>query len=414
MNKTPSTATPAQAGRRPAGGPPLWLRVACVLALFCTAPAVRAQELLSRWVATVDEATQQIVLRWSHTTDTSAMGYHICTGDPCLDYAIVDGVMDTTYICLDHSSLERHTYRLHVYDSARNALGALTPFFGNMVLTAEVPECETAINTSWTPYEGMPGGVAAYSLMVRLLPYSTEFEQFHIVEPGGTLAYDFEVATGVTHVEIKVLAVGNDGSLVSQSNIVSVERRTVDTAERNEITAVVFDTTTSSVRVSMLVDTAFTHTLWRSIDGSPWRKLADIHSPTPETVYIDTNINRYDSVHCYQLSVADACGMNERYSATRFVVVPDPPPPLVFFPNIIIAGDDANGAFRPVTSGLMGDLYELYIYDRNGMLVFRTDDPSAAWRPDSGTPQCAYVYTLRLRFANNMIRTYTGTVTVIH
>ena len=64
---------------------------------------------VTRWVATVDETSRQIVLSWTPSADTQAMGYHICTGNPCLDYDTVFGRSSDSYVCQDHDPLLRHT-----------------------------------------------------------------------------------------------------------------------------------------------------------------------------------------------------------------------------------------------------------------------------------------------------------------
>ena len=391
------------------------LRASLLLVFQFPLLATYAQEsvpLCSDWLATVDETMQRIVLRWRPSTDSAVMGYHICTGTPCIDYDTVFGRLDTTYICLDHSPQERHTYRLHVFDSAYN-VSELTPSFGNMVLTADVPDCEATVIASWTPYEGMPGGLGGYRLMAMLEPLDSVYEVVARMGADGPLTFTLDLPDEVTNLHLKVLAYNADGTLVSQSNIVSAERRTARTACCNSITAISFDSINNAIRLKLMVDTAFRHTLWRSIDGTPWQVIDTIRSETFETEYTDTHINRYDSVHCYQLSVSDECGLNERYSATAWTVVPDPPSAAIAIPNIIIVGSENNAAFRPETSGLMGDIYELYIYNRNGTLVFHTDDPTAAWQPDNSMPQGAYAYHLRLRFNDNKIHTYIGTVIIV-
>ena len=78
-----------------------------------------------------------------------------------------------------------------------------------------------------------------------------------------------------------------------------------------------------------------------------------------------------------------------------------------------MAGSGENGLFRPVLQGDMGDLYELHIFDRNGLTVFSSNNRNEGWRPGADTPQGTYAYSLRLRLNNNMIKTFTGTVTVI-
>ena len=105
--------------------------------------------------------------------------------------------------------------------------------------------------------------------------------------------------------------------------------------------------------------------------------------------------------------------MNEKYSATRCVVVPDPPEPSAFFPNAVVVGSTANGTFLPSLRGLKGDLFEMQVYNRQGLLVFSSSDPSAGWTPQPSTPQGAYAYVLRCRFNNNTVKTFTGTILVI-
>lgn len=381
--------------------------------------AQEAVDTVTQWVATVDEETQQIILRWTPSADTQTMGYHICTGNPCLDYDTVFGRFNNTYTCEDHDPLEQHIYRLHVFDSAYN-VSSLTPPFGNIVLTADVPPCSTNVTVSWTPYMGMPGGVEQYNLWVKMKPSEEEdYTVFYRTGGSGTLAYQFEIADGTTHVWLKVQAIGyadtaTNVKLVSQSNVIAVERLTVDAADYLYITSVEYDSINTRNILSFDVDTSYHtdyYTLSRSIDGTPWKEIANL--PLPLGTYIDNDINPYDSLHCYQLSVLDACDMNRRYSPTQCVVIPDPPQPASAIPNVVIAGDPENGIFLPRLRGLMGNLFEMSIFNRQGNLVYSTQDPSAGWIPPSSIPQGAYTYCIRCRFNNNIIKTYTGTVLVI-
>ena len=54
-----------------------------------------------------------------------------------------------------------------------------------------------------------------------------------------------------------------------------------------------------------------------------------------------------------------------------------------------------------------------YIYDRNGLLVYSTTDPTAGWTPADSNPQGVYAYSLRCRFNNRRIKIFTGSVLVI-
>lgn len=392
-----------------------FLHILLLLAAPLTIAAQTPVELCTEWVATVDDS-QHIVLRWSPSPDARAAGYNICTGDTCRPYAVIHNRYDTTLVCRDHSATERHLYRLHVFDNENNP-SALTPHFGNIVAEATIPHCDTVVSVSWNAYSGMPGGVGRYHLLGRIEPYQDTFYELYSTDSNGAMAYRFVMPEGATRVHLRVQAVGKDRSLVSTSNTVSVERGTVDSAAWVRIDSVRADSLHSLVLVHMPVDTAFhggRYTLWRSIDGSPWNPIASFSPHTPAYTYTDRDLQPFrDSLHCYQLSVVDGCGLNPRYSAARCAVLPEPPPVQWWLPNAVVAGDDANGTFLPILSGLNGDLYELSVYDRSGLLVFRTTDPAQGWRPDADTPQGAYAYTLRARYIDNRVRTHTGTVTVI-
>ena len=376
---------------------------------------VAAQEPVAactRWLATVDENTQQIILSWHPSADTSAMGYHICTGTPCIDYDTVFGRFDTSYICLDHSPLEAHTYRLHVFDTAYN-VSSLTEPFGNMVLQADVPECDPNISIHWNAYPGMPGGVSGYRLMARIEPEYDDYVTLRSFSPDDTLAYSYELPPWATTVHLKVLATDTTGTLVSQSNVVSVDRRTIDTASFVEIFRLHYDSLRAAVVLDFNIDTSYHgadhYTLWRSIDYSPWRVL----DTGVWLQYTDTEINVYDSLYCYQLSVFDACGINEKFSATSCIVMPTPPEPSVAIPNIIIAGDADNGAFRPNIIGLDDEVYELSIFNRQGLIVFTTTNPDEAWTPNTSVTQGAYTFHLRVRYVDGIVQSYIGTVIVV-
>lgn len=401
------------------------LRTMICVSLFCCfhfsfPPFAQAQTPtpvapVSEWLATVDSATQQVVLRWRPSTDSATMGYHICTGIPCLNYDTVFGRFDTSFICVDHSPEEAHSYRLHVFDSAYN-VSELTPSFGNVVLLAEVPECDTVVRCRWTPYEGIPSwyGTLHYELETRMEPLDSTFIGRVGMNAGEPLEWSFVLPDTVTRVWLRVVV--DEGVFSrffrSESNIVMVERRTIDTATVVGISEIDYDSLRNVVNLTFDVDTAFEYTLYRSIDGGAWHEATTFRPRQNPYHYSDRDVNPYDSLYCYRLEVFDACGMNPRYSDVAQVVMPEPVVPAGAIPNVVVAGDPDNSTFLPRLRGLKGDLYELHIYDRKGILVFHTDDAEQAWNP-ADVSQGAYVFSLRVRFVNNTVKTYTGTVIVL-
>ena len=407
---------PPSARRFPKGLGVLLLLLALAFPAAMQAQSSDPVAPVTDWLASVDEASQQIVLSWRPSADTSAVGYCICSGVPCHFYDSIYGRLDTVYRCLDHPATEPHTYRVHVFDADSNT-SSLTPSFGNVVLSADVPRCSTVVTASWTPYVGMPSGVQRYRLLVRIEPFDDDYSALFTADSTGPLSHSFEIGEGATRVWLKVEAAGFGAQpLVSLSNVVSVERQTVDTAAFMDILAVEYDSIGICNTVTFDIDTAYhasCYTLWRAIDNRPPDSLASLSFSAPPFRYTDTDVNPYDSLYCYRLSVLDACGLNPRYTDWRCVDMPTPPEPDWAIPNVIIAGSDANGTFQPRLQGLKGDLYELFIYNRNGLLVFSTDDPLVGWTPSPSTPQGAYAYALRCRFNDNRIKIFTGSVLLV-
>ncbi|MBQ8704086.1 MAG: gliding motility-associated C-terminal domain-containing protein [Bacteroidales bacterium] len=87
----------------------------------------------------------------------------------------------------------------------------------------------------------------------------------------------------------------------------------------------------------------------------------------------------------------------------------------VWFPNVFMPGEETNNRFGVTASFEIVD-YELHIYNRMGLLVFHTTDPSDLW---DGTcngapvPQGTYAYHWHVRDSIDYNRTGVGTVTLI-
>ena len=88
----------------------------------------------------------------------------------------------------------------------------------------------------------------------------------------------------------------------------------------------------------------------------------------------------------------------------------------VWFPNTFVPEADANNRFGIITT-LTLTRYEMYIYDRYGLLVRTLTDPSAPWdgTTDDGRPCPQGAYSWFCRYSHTTDATYTssGTVTLI-
>jgi hypothetical protein len=83
----------------------------------------------------------------------------------------------------------------------------------------------------------------------------------------------------------------------------------------------------------------------------------------------------------------------------------------VWFPNIFVPGSQDNGSFGCQTS-LEVELFELTIFNRQGLMIWKTEDVNARW--DGGDqPQGAYVYRYYIRATTGWADSGTGTVTLV-
>ena len=372
------------------------------------------------YVANIGSPPQQkICLAWDSSATPNVMGYHICTGEPCLDYDTVFGHQNTLLVCTDHVVDQPHVYRIHAFDSAYN-VSALTPPFGPTVLYATVPQCDSTVHLRWTPYIGMPDGVDRYTLVLHTGSDSLAATvPLFSTDSTNPLEYTYRIPDTLTGwLTFEIVVSNRTGTILSTSNTASARRLTSDTAQYLSIDQVQLTPDASAIQLDLTIDTAYhayPYTLYRRRRNAPWQAIDQLlPSLSPNVTYLDPNINPYDSIYCYSLGVLDGCGLNEQRTDTHCVLMPTPPQPTAFFPNIIIAGDPDNGTFLPVVGGAKGDLYDLCIYNRNGLLVFRTSDPQQPWDPlATASPQGAYVYSLRLRYIDNTIKTFAGTITVL-
>ncbi|MDA8895738.1 gliding motility-associated C-terminal domain-containing protein, partial [Flavobacteriales bacterium] len=127
--------------------------------------------------------------------------------------------------------------------------------------------------------------------------------------------------------------------------------------------------------------------------------------------------NDFNQVGLYivELTVTDAKGCTDKHykemvSKQEYLYFP----PTAFSPN----GDNKNDVFKPILKDVFEDSYELYIYDRWGVIVFETKDINEGWdgtRQDKTTLAIQGSYTFKLLFDNYKagLQTKTGTFVLL-
>lgn len=86
----------------------------------------------------------------------------------------------------------------------------------------------------------------------------------------------------------------------------------------------------------------------------------------------------------------------------------------LYFPSVFTPGSETNNRFGPVWTNISG--YHLWIFNRHGALVFRSNDPDQSWDgtfKERPCPQASYVYHCRYTSPTEGPQTLTGTVTLV-
>lgn len=142
------------------------------------------------------------------------------------------------------------------------------------------------------------------------------------------------------------------------------------------------------------------HSLWTFSDGytigTP-RARRQFHHPLPDSVEVTLR-------SCNQWN----CCRDTTFSIDSRIRS-------VWFPNVFTPGGESNQRFG-ATLSFEAVEFELLIFNRLGLLIYRTDDPAATWdgthdgRP---VPQGAYVYHWHVRDTYDYNHTGIGTVTLL-
>ena len=126
--------------------------------------------------------------------------------------------------------------------------------------------------------------------------------------------------------------------------------------------------------------------------------------------YYDDLDEEQKDLHLMLVSFSKFC------SDTAYATVPFLRDPL-FVPNIFTPGESTNNLFKPMGQGIAD--YEISIYNREGLLVFRSKDVNEYWdgthhKTGMKCPQGAYTYRITYRYGNTSEKqTKIGTVTLL-
>ena len=87
----------------------------------------------------------------------------------------------------------------------------------------------------------------------------------------------------------------------------------------------------------------------------------------------------------------------------------------IYFPNVFTPNRGANSRFTAFGAGIAE--FEMWVFDRRGVLLFHSDDMEQGWDGTAGGIPCrqeVYAYTCRYRFVQeNGYHTHTGTILLL-
>ncbi len=88
-----------------------------------------------------------------------------------------------------------------------------------------------------------------------------------------------------------------------------------------------------------------------------------------------------------------------------------------FIPNCFTPDENGiNDEFVPVFEGIKSEGYKMYIFNRNGMIVFETENPNEKWGgkiKGEFAENTVYVYQIKYKTLKNESKTVRGTVTLL-
>lgn len=374
-------------------------------------------------VCTVDTALNRIRLTWYPTPDTDAIGYYICVGSPCVDYDVVWGRSNNTYLCPEELSPDQqHPFRVLAFDSCYQA-SPLTPSYCNPTITFPDTGCTRRFTCRWNRYVNMPDSVGHYRLYYRL----GQEETFRCFETGPDGPFEFDTVINdltITQVTVYLSVDNTTDTLHALSPLRTRHFSYGDTAAYLRIAEAVYHENDPSISLTIDIDSLFSVPecyLYRSQGGSDnFVPLATLDRGTPPKRllhYVDNQISRGAGSYVYKVGIPDLCHNWVKESDTVQLLLPELHQSTAYFPNAIIFGHPQCGTFCPTYVSALSLDYQLDIFTRWGQLVYHTNNIGDCWNGTSFSgqplPQGTYVYRAHVSHADGTVRNYHGTVLLI-
>lgn len=330
-----------------------------------------------------ETATAGTVVRWASWEENDTLVHHLCltlTVMPTAQSALLRSIIaGDTLLFADTAIALAGTYRF-LYTAANGCDSVVT-----LVVSYEAVGLETSAEGLCPGEEVVLTATGTHTYLWSATPHDPSLDSLQgqnpiSVRPEQTTTYSLLDATGNVIASITV-GVEPPPTLCIESN-----RSFID-----------YDHPVLSLHDC---SSDRHHTTWQYSDGPTLngeRARRHFHHPLPDSVSVTmTSCNRYNC--CADTTVVFVTKIRS-----------------VWFPNIFFPDQQSNNRFGCHTSFETQD-FELYIYNRQGLLVWHTDDINISWdgtHDGTHVPQGAYVYRWYLTDIYGERRDGIGTVTLI-
>lgn len=419
--------------------------------------------------ASVDTASQTLIISWDASPDPDILGYVVHKKDGAgrwMAFDTVWGRENTHYVGLGLSVDSIHTFRIFAFDSCYQA-SPLTAPYHNVVLTASLPPCSRHVTTSWNTYDNMPNGIKAYYFLFQNDGGSWESSVVDVANK----AYDIPETTHRARMMVMVVSASFGDTVFS--NIVSYDMVAPDSADYIFLDEATVADDNSAVVLRGRADASFEaegYSLYRRTQSDNWHLLAFLPYTGDEAIcYTDRQANPSTKSYLYRLGVNGGCLGNETLSdsvgnllirldttlsatspAVRWDNIPGAfsynlvkypdgsdtcyrviaqmptdtvqsnilrhaPKVRLLFPNAFMPGQGENGIFLPVSANVSREGYALFVYNRYGQQIFSTNDPSEGWdgtMQGQPAPMASYAYVVQF-ISEGKEQRQAGTITLI-